>query len=111
MKKLLMITAVMASVSVPVIGLANVVMVGGGDLIFTPTNALPVVFSHDKHVHEKGLTCTSCHYEIFQMAHGSCNIDMNSLAKGGFCGHCHNGGNAFDVKDKKNCTRCHRQLP
>ena len=35
--------------------------VGGGDLTFTPKNASPVVFSHDKHVNGPGLKCTGCH--------------------------------------------------
>ena len=82
--------------------------VGGGDIKFTPKNASPVIFSHETHVKEKGLKCTGCHYQIFQMAQGSYKIKMSELTKGGFCGKCHNGRKAFDVKDRKNCIRCHR---
>jgi c(7)-type cytochrome triheme protein len=106
MKRLLMITIVTVCLSVPMSVFAH--MVGGGDIIFTPKNALPVVFSHDKHVDVKGLKCTACHYQIFQMARESYKMDMNKLKEGSFCGKCHNGQIAFDVKDKKNCIRCHR---
>ncbi len=83
--------------------------VGGGDLTFTPKNASPVVFSHEKHVNEKGLKCTGCHYQIFQIAQGSYQMEMSLINKGDFCGKCHNGQKAFDVKDKRNCSRCHRK--
>ena len=82
--------------------------VGGGDLTFTPKNAGPVLFSHEKHVSEKGLKCTGCHYQIFQMAQGSYKMDMAKITKGDFCGKCHNGQKSFDVSDKKNCVRCHK---
>ncbi len=82
--------------------------VGGGDLTFSPKNAKPVVFSHELHVKSKGIKCTACHYQIFQMSKGSNKIDMSKITKGDFCGKCHNGQKAFDVKDQKNCDRCHR---
>jgi len=82
--------------------------IGGGNITFTPKNALPVVFSHDKHVNDKGLKCTGCHYQIFQMAQGSYKMDMSKINKGGFCGKCHNGQKSFDVKEDKNCTKCHK---
>jgi len=82
--------------------------VGGGDLTFTPKNAAPVLFSHEMHVSTKGLKCTGCHYQVFQMAKGSYKMDMSKMTKGDFCGKCHNGQKAFDVKDSKNCNRCHK---
>lgn len=82
--------------------------VGGGDLTFTPKNASPVVFSHEQHVKGKGIKCTACHYQIFQMTKGSDKIDMSKITKGDFCGNCHNGQKSFDVKDEKNCGRCHK---
>jgi c(7)-type cytochrome triheme protein len=30
------------------------------------------------------------------------------LTKGSFCGKCHNGEKSFDVKDTKNCVKCHK---
>ncbi len=87
---------------------ASAQKVGGGDLTFSPKNAGLVVFSHEKHVSGKGLKCSGCHYQLFQMAQGSYKMDMSKINKGGFCGKCHNGQKAFDVQDKKNCSRCHR---
>ncbi|HUJ17501.1 MAG TPA: c(7)-type cytochrome triheme domain-containing protein [Nitrospirota bacterium] len=82
--------------------------VGGGDLTFKPKGAAPVVFSHEYHVNAKGLKCTGCHYQVFQMTQGSYKMDMSKLTKGDFCGKCHNGQKSFDVKDTKNCTKCHK---
>ncbi len=82
--------------------------VGGGDITFKPKNASQVVFSHEKHVTDKGLKCTGCHYAIFQMQQGSYKMDMDKLTKGDFCGKCHNGQKSFDVKDQKNCIKCHK---
>jgi c(7)-type cytochrome triheme protein len=88
---------------------ASAAQVGGGDLTFRPKNALPVVFSHEYHVKEKGLKCTGCHYAIFHMQHdASYKMDMSKITKGDFCGKCHNGVKSFDVKDPKNCARCHK---
>ncbi len=82
--------------------------IGGGDLTFSPAGAAPVIFSHEMHVKDKGLKCTSCHYQIFQMTKGSSKIDMGLITKGNFCGKCHNGQKAFDAGDARNCSRCHR---
>jgi c(7)-type cytochrome triheme protein len=35
-------------------------------------------------------------------------MEMSKINKGDFCGKCHNGQKGFDVKDPKNCDRCHR---
>lgn len=106
MKGLAVAASVVLSLAVPLSASAQ--RVGGGDLTFSPNNASPVVFSHEKHVSEKGLKCTGCHYQIFQMSKGSNKIDMSKITKGDFCGKCHNGQKAFDAKDEKNCVRCHR---
>lgn len=110
MKRMLILTVVVAltCLLVPQGAFAQNQKVGGGDLTFTPKNAAPVIFSHEKHVNEKGLKCTGCHYQIFQMAQGSYKMDMSKLTKGDFCGKCHNGQKGFDVKDQKNCARCHK---
>lgn len=92
---------------VPVIASAETV--GGGDLTFTPKGAAPVIFSHQVHVSVKGLKCSGCHYHVFQMTKGSYKMEMSKITKGDFCGKCHSGQKSFDVKDEKNCTRCHKQ--
>ncbi len=84
-------------------------VVGGGDLTFKPENAKPVTFSHDQHVSAKGLKCSVCHNNsMFHMVKGSDHMDMNKFTRGQFCGHCHNGAQAFDVKDKTGCGKCHK---
>ncbi len=101
------VTVLLLSFTFPVIALAE--QVGGGDIVFRPNNAKPVVFSHELHVKEKGLKCSGCHFQIFQMEKGASNTtDMTKLKKGDMCGKCHNGGKSFDVKDPKNCVRCHK---
>jgi len=102
----LVLLIVLTCLLIPIGALAQ--KVGGGDLTFNPKNATPVVFSHEKHVNEKGLKCTGCHYSIFQMSQGSYKMDMSKITKGEFCGKCHNGQKGFDVKDTKNCARCHK---
>ena len=82
--------------------------VGGGDITFSPKNAGQVTFSHEAHVKGKGIKCTGCHYQIFQMAQGSYKMDMSKLTKGDFCGKCHNGQKSFDVKVTENCAKCHK---
>jgi len=82
--------------------------IGGGDLLFTPEKATRIWFSHEKHLKAERLTCASCHYRFFQMAHGSWKMDMQKMTKGAFCGECHDGQIAFGVKDRENCSRCHR---
>jgi len=106
MKRRTVAVVVVLSLAVPLIAFAQ--RVGGGDMTFSPKNASPVVFSHEKHVNEKGIKCTGCHYQIFQMTQGSNKIDMSKITKGDLCGKCHNGQKAFGAKDEKNCVRCHR---
>lgn len=107
MKALATLITVGVCLAIPVTAFAQ--KVGGGDLTFTPKNADPVVFSHQKHVNDKGLKCTGCHYQIFQMAQGSYKMEMSKINKGDFCGKCHNGQKAFDVKGTDNCNKCHKK--
>ena len=87
---------------------ASARQVGGGDLVFSPENALQVVFSHEGHLKGEKLKCASCHYRFFPMAHRSWKMDMEKITKGEFCGECHDGRVSFDVKDQQSCSRCHR---
>jgi c(7)-type cytochrome triheme protein len=105
MRKAILILAVVC-LMMPLAAAAQ--KVGGGDLTFKPKGASPVVFSHDLHVNSKGLKCTGCHYHVFQMTQGSYKMDMSKLTKGDFCGKCHNGQKSFDVKETKNCIKCHK---
>ncbi len=84
------------------------VLVGGGNVRFTPKGAGQVLFSHEKHVAANGRRCSGCHFGVFQMEKGSHKMNMSKLTKGHFCGSCHNGSTAFDLADKTRCKTCHR---
>ena len=103
---LLYSTLFLVILTVPCPASAN--KVGGGDLWFTPKGAQPVLFSHEEHVVKKGIKCSGCHYQIFQMSQGSYKMHMEKITKGDFCGRCHNGQKAFAAKESANCSRCHR---
>jgi c(7)-type cytochrome triheme protein len=102
------VVALTACLALPSVSLAQ--KVGGGDVQFTPKNASPVTFSHQTHVKEKGVKCSGCHYQIFQMNKetASYKMDMSKLTKGEFCGKCHNGQKSFDVSSPANCVKCHK---
>lgn len=66
-----------------------------------------VTFSHEKHK-EKFDKCTACHTKVFKMKKGkSGDLTMAAMEEGKFCGACHDGKQAFSVKDKANCEKCH----
>jgi c(7)-type cytochrome triheme protein len=68
----------------------------------------PVTFSHTFHVEGKGLKCNACHTKVFKMKKGqSGTLTMAAMEEGKFCGACHDGKQAFSVKDKASCEKCH----
>ncbi len=105
-KRLQIAFVVITCLLLPLSALAQ--KVGGEDLTFTPKGALPVVFSHEKHVNGHGLKCSGCHYQMFQVTEGSYKMNREAITKNDFCGMCHNGLKAFGAKEEKNCARCHR---
>lgn len=83
--------------------------IGGGDVTYAPKGAGKVLFQHEYHVKLKGMKCNNCHYKTFQMRGGDAyKMDMGTLTKGQFCGICHDGKKAFDVKAPQGCVRCHK---
>ncbi len=71
----------------------------------------PVIFSHEKHV-EKVEKCTACHVKIFKMKKGKTaakkgKLTMKAMQEGTFCGACHNGETAFELKSEESCVKCH----
>lgn len=84
--------------------------IGGGDVTYEPKGAGKVLFQHEYHTVLKGMKCNNCHYKTFQMRGGDSKykMDMATLTKGQFCGSCHEGKKAFDVKDVNSCKRCHK---
>jgi c(7)-type cytochrome triheme protein len=80
----------------------------GGDIIYTkPLQS--VTFSHKSHVEDMGLSCDLCHSGLFEMqalkVQGKTNFTMAALAKGEYCGACHNGTMAFASTTR--CASCH----
>lgn len=67
-----------------------------------------VVFDGTAHKNA-GLTCSDCHNPaVFpKMKQGTVKITMNDLYAGKYCGKCHDGKKAFQIKE--NCARCHHE--
>lgn len=77
-------------------------------IVFTqPVKA--VIFNHKTHTMDAGLSCDSCHDEVFQMEIGAAeagdDFTMQSLYDGKYCGVCHDGQTAFASNTR--CTVCH----
>ncbi|MBI2252791.1 MAG: cytochrome c3 family protein [Armatimonadetes bacterium] len=81
--------------------------VGGGNITFQAKTMGNVLFSHDKHVTLHKLACNKCHTSIFKYKKFSSGVKMDEINNGKFCGVCHNGKIAFDVK--KECAKCHKK--
>jgi c(7)-type cytochrome triheme protein len=67
-----------------------------------------VTFDHQFHTKEAGLSCESCHDDIFTMKSGSAlkaGMSMATMAEGQFCGACHDGSAAFATTTQ--CASCH----
>lgn len=80
-----------------------------GGIIYKDTGDLmPVRFSHSLHL-SYGTTCGDCHHKIFKKQIGNADkggsMTMETLEAGKYCGTCHNGKQAFSVKD--DCEQCH----
>ena len=78
------------------------------DLVFKNKNG-DVVFSHVYHVKVKKQRCSFCHPKPFKKKFGMDKFSMEDVWQGKYCGACHNGTKAFDAKNPKNCSRCHKQ--
>ncbi len=102
----LLILSLVVSLLLPTFAFAKI---GGGDVEYRPKGAGRVLFQHEHHVSLKGMKCNNCHYKPFAMStSASYKMDMRTLTKGQFCGLCHDGNNAFDLKPTANCKRCHK---
>lgn len=68
-----------------------------------------VKFDHQFHTGNAGLSCSSCHSGIFGMKAGAAlnsgEMTMAAMAKGKYCGTCHDGSTAFATNSK--CSACH----
>ena len=81
--------------------------VGGGDVLFSLKKGGNVTFSHENHVAGVGLSCTACHPTPYITTGKHVRVSMADMQKGKSCGLCHNGKEAFSVKVKADCNRCH----
>lgn len=97
--------AVVVLLSVPTIALCKT---GGGDVVFRPAGANPVVYSHDKHYTKAALKCSECHYKLYTTMGHRKKVTMQEMSQGQSCGACHNGKRSFDVTAKENCVKCHK---
>jgi c(7)-type cytochrome triheme protein len=64
-----------------------------------------VKFNHAYHL-TKRYACADCHTKLFPFRKGVKHVNMTGMEKGESCGACHNGKDAFTVKE--NCDRCHK---
>ncbi len=103
-------SVVLAAAAIAVIPVIALAKISGGDVMYIPKSAGRVTFKHEYHVNLKGQKCSNCHYKPFQMAAGSYQMDIKTLTKGDFCGMCHNGAKAFDLKSAGSCKKCHKGL-
>jgi c(7)-type cytochrome triheme protein len=63
-----------------------------------------VKFSHEFHL---GMfKCADCHTKLFPYKAGAKHVNMTGMEAGNSCGGCHNGKDAFTVKE--NCEKCHK---
>jgi c(7)-type cytochrome triheme protein len=79
-------------------------VVGGGDITMHSKEG-KVVFSHEDHVAGAELQCQACHPILYINTAQHRTATMQDMQKGASCGTCHNGDNAFSVKE--NCDKCH----
>lgn len=80
-----------------------------GNILFTPKNADPVMFSHDYHIKTRGVKCAACHFRTFANSANGFDMKKEKLTKRDFCEHCHNGLKGFDATSEKNCGKCHKK--
>lgn len=70
-----------------------------------------VTFSHKIHTMDAGLSCDSCHDDVFQMEMGAASekddFNMAAFKEGKYCGACHDGNSAFDANLDETCITCH----
>jgi c(7)-type cytochrome triheme protein len=60
----------------------------------------------DHEIHLGMFKCANCHTKVFKYKKGSSAATMGQMEQGKSCGTCHNGKDAFSVKD--DCGKCHK---
>lgn len=106
MKKALVLTVILvAAVAFVFIG-SSMAVAPGKTVKFNGGKLGPVVFDGKVHA-DKGVQCTECHPNLFQMKTGTVKITQEDHNTGKFCFTCHNGERAF--KAAPNCNKCHQK--
>jgi c(7)-type cytochrome triheme protein len=82
-----------------------------GDTQIVASEPVKSMFSHKAHVIKIGLTCDSCHPDLFERKRGAAkakgDYTMASLDAGKYCGSCHDGKTAFNTTGPETCKMCH----
>ena len=82
-----------------------------GDTQIINMEPVKAMFSHKSHVVTAGLSCDSCHPDLFERKRGAAKAkgDLNHTAMdaGMYCGACHDGKDAFATTNAKSCKTCH----
>jgi c(7)-type cytochrome triheme protein len=76
------------------------------DVTIKITHFGKVTFSHNNHFRQEGIknNCKTCHNAIYNLRKQQ-RYSMADMGQGKSCGACHNGKQAFDLRD---CIRCHK---
>lgn len=82
-----------------------------GDTQIINMEPVKTMFSHKSHVVTAGISCDSCHPDLFERKRGAAKAkgDLNhtSMDAGMYCGACHDGNDAFGTTNEKTCKTCH----
>lgn len=74
------------------------------DKVFAIKYAGKTTFSHTSHI--TLFKCGECHTKYYPVARSKVRVSMAEMENGKSCGACHDGKNAFSVKE--NCATCHK---
>ncbi len=82
-----------------------------GDTLIVAKESVKTMFSHKSHVVTAGLTCDSCHPDLFERKRGAAKAtgeyNHASFEAGNYCGACHDGSSAFKTAGAETCKTCH----
>jgi c(7)-type cytochrome triheme protein len=82
-----------------------------GDTRVIAVEPMRSMFSHNSHVITIGLSCDSCHPDIFERKRGAAKAsgeyNHDAFDAGNSCGACHDGSMAFDTTGPQSCKVCH----
>ncbi|MBM9537455.1 c(7)-type cytochrome triheme domain-containing protein [Desulfobulbus alkaliphilus] len=82
-----------------------------GDTHVIAVEPMRAMFSHNSHVITIGLSCDTCHPDLFDRQQGAArasgDYNHDSFEAGLYCGACHDGFMAFDTTSPQSCKTCH----